>query len=350
MSCFHPLKLYLPVNKVTGEVGRPRFERGDVASFEKMVARNDFPGFLVPCGQCLGCRRDQAALWRDRLVLEERSTPPGQSWFVTLTYDEDHLPRAWTIDRETGAEGLLGVIRQDDISVWMKRIRFRLGVKKGRFFSCSEYGDQFRRPHFHCLLFGFTIPDARSYLPSDAGAVRLPHGTLFSQILSDAWGKGSVTFRAADPTNIAYTAGYAIKKLRGLHEKEYQQLCDELGISPQPREAARMSRRPGIGVPAIEHRDPRELWRTGKIAVPDRNGAHFRNLPRIFERPCIEDAADLIERAKNKRIELAKNARYLARLQSQCTDEELSRMAEEQAEANLRRHKAPPRSLDARSI
>lgn len=351
MSCFHPLKMYLPVDKVTGEVGRPKFERiGGIERFETMLELNDFPGFLVPCGQCIGCRRDQAALWRDRLVLEQAATPPGQSWFVTLTYDESHLPRAYTIDRETGDEGFLGVIRQDDISEWIKRIRDRLDVVGGRYFACSEYGDRFRRPHFHCLLFRFPIPDLRAYMPSDAGSVRLPSGTMFSQTLSDAWGKGTVTLRAADPTNIAYTAGYSVKKLRGLHEKEYQQLCAELGVMPQPRECARMSRRPGIGVPAIQNRDPRDLWRTGRIAVPDRNGAHFRALPRVFERPCIDDAADLIERAKNNRIKYAKNARFMARLHAQCPEEDLLRMEEENAKAQANRYKPAPRSLDDRSI
>lgn len=350
MSCFHPLKMYLPVNFATGEVSRPKFDRSvDIEGFERLNEK--IPHFLIPCGQCIGCRRDQAALWRDRLVLENSVSPEGSSWFVTLTYSDDLLPRAYTIDRETGAEGMLGVIRQDDISVWIKRIRSRLKVTGGRFFACSEYGDLTRRPHFHCLLFGFPVPDARSYLPSDAGAVRLPSGTLFSQTFQDAWrdiGGGTVTFRPADVTNIAYTAGYAIKKLRGLHEKEYQQLCEDLGVVPQPREKARMSRRPGIGVPVVLAKNARDLWRTGKIAVPDRDGAHFRNLPRIFERPCIEDAADLIERAKNNRIQYAKNARYMARLQAQCTEERLLEMQEADMQAKMQRHKPQLRALDKR--
>lgn len=324
MPCFHPLQEYFPINKATGELGRAKFcHIGSARDNAAWAESKGFPFYLVPCGQCAGCRSDYAREWTDRLVLENAAAKEGNSWFVTLTYNDESLPRAYTVDRETGVEGVLGVIRQSDISVWIKRIRDRLDVKGGRFYAVSEYGSISRRPHFHCLLFNFPIPDRRSYVQTDGDDVFLPRGTFFSETLQAAWhddngqSLGYVSFKRAEIWSIGYCAGYATKKLRGLHNKEYLQLCDELGVTPQPPERATMSNRPGIGVPYIAGKDPRDLWRTGRIAVPDtKNGAHLRELPRVFERPCIEDASDLIDAAKARRLEGAKSAAFSALLAS----------------------------------
>lgn len=61
---------------------------------------------LVPCGQCLGCRLDYARQWSARIMAEKTKYPDDYCWFITLTFDDDHLPQPNMIpdkvDKETG--------------------------------------------------------------------------------------------------------------------------------------------------------------------------------------------------------------------------------------------------------
>jgi len=65
--------------------------------------------------------------------------------FVTLTYDDAHLPPG-------------GSLRPGDMVKFWKRLRAALG-RKVRYFHCGEYGEQLGRPHHHALIFGFDFPD-----------------------------------------------------------------------------------------------------------------------------------------------------------------------------------------------
>lgn len=107
-------------------------------------------GDLVPCGQCLGCRLDYARQWSARLMCEKKKYPDDLCWFVTLTYDDDHLPerRYSSIpDPETG-EYKLSDFRSIDKrthQLFMKRLRRRFQPKTSlpiRFFMSGEYGSE----------------------------------------------------------------------------------------------------------------------------------------------------------------------------------------------------------------
>ena len=52
----------------------------------------------LPCGHCTGCRIQRAREWASRLIHEmsyhEKNT------FITLTYDNEHLPKDESIDKD----------------------------------------------------------------------------------------------------------------------------------------------------------------------------------------------------------------------------------------------------------
>lgn len=48
----------------------------------------------TPCGHCAGCLRDYITSWSDRCTFEAQ-TQKRPSSFVTLTYNDDHLPFRW---------------------------------------------------------------------------------------------------------------------------------------------------------------------------------------------------------------------------------------------------------------
>lgn len=52
----------------------------------------------VPCGRCMGCKADHAHEWAIR-IYQEASLYDRNS-FLTLTYDDDHLPQDGKISKE----------------------------------------------------------------------------------------------------------------------------------------------------------------------------------------------------------------------------------------------------------
>ena len=156
-----------------------------------------------------------------------------ESSFVTLTYAEEFLPPG-------------GSLVLSDFQKFMKRLRKKIG--RVRFFHCGEYGEQFRRPHYHALLFGCGFPDRQLWADRGTGPV------YRSGLLEELWpfGQseiGSVTFESA-----AYVARYVTKKVTGEAAAEHYSRVDlETGeIFKLAPEYATMSRRPGIGATWLE--------------------------------------------------------------------------------------------------
>lgn len=133
----------------------------------------------------------------------------GDSSFVTLTYDEKHLPPG-------------GNLVPKDAVDWLKRLRRSLAPRKVRYYLAGEYGEVTGRPHFHLALFGLS--------------------PIEFDLVHDTWGNGHVLVGELNFKSAQYVAGYVTKKLSS---KEDPRLC---GMIP---EFSRMSRRPGIGADAM---------------------------------------------------------------------------------------------------
>lgn len=62
---------------------------------------------VVPCGKCINCLKNRQSSMVVRIKREAEKR--GTLVFLTLTYDDDHLPLAqslWSVDRDTGEETL----------------------------------------------------------------------------------------------------------------------------------------------------------------------------------------------------------------------------------------------------
>lgn len=93
----------------------------------------------VPCGKCAFCLTNRRAQWMFRIHHEMRvQEHPG--WFLTLTYDEKHVPR--------GTAGL--TLRFYDVQLFIKRIRKAKYYVK--YICVGEYGSETCRPHYHLLI------------------------------------------------------------------------------------------------------------------------------------------------------------------------------------------------------
>lgn len=177
-------------------------------------------GALFPCGQCIPCRLNYARQWSIRIMDEAKMSK--KSCFLTLTYDEDHLPA----DRS---------ICKREVQLFLKRLRKSVYPMKVRYFASGEYGEHYARPHYHLALFGIDV-DSPVFLNRSYNHKRK---VFYAQMAE--WPNGFVAVGHLTIDSANYIAGYMVKKIKGKDAKAHYK---ELGIEP---EFALMSRRPGIG-------------------------------------------------------------------------------------------------------
>lgn len=221
MSCFRPLRAYRDRGSTRVRIG---WDPGS----------GDF--FEVPCGKCLGCRKARAREWRTRIVHEAQLY--DANWFLTLTYDSEHLPPSLSLEYR-------------DVQLFMKRLRRKfVGDRAGpngrhpvRFFCAGEYGSKNQRPHWHLILFNVAFRDLFE-LPGKPGGEVL-YG---SRECEELWRNGSVAVGSVTARSAAYVAGYSLKKRSGkgrLLENVVDVATGEVLV--RRREFVVMSRRPGLG-------------------------------------------------------------------------------------------------------
>lgn len=180
---------------------------------------------FVPCGQCIPCRLNYARQWSIRIMDEAKMSK--KSCFLTLTYDEDHLPANRSVAKR-------------EVQLFLKRLRKAVAPDKIRFFASGEYGEHYQRPHYHLALFGIDVDSPvfvdRHYSPKrKVFYARMP-----------VWSNGFVAVGHLTVDSANYIAGYMVKKIKGKDAKEHYK---NLGIES---EFALMSRRPGIGGDFLE--------------------------------------------------------------------------------------------------
>lgn len=153
----------------------------------------------VPCGKCLCCQVNTRSEWTLRLIHEHAFHK--YATFLTLTYDDDHLPSNNSLSKR-------------DLQNFMKRLRInfsRAGLSnKFVYYAAGEYGDKTFRPHYHLIIFGLN--------PRDEAHKRL----VFKSWPNCKWNKlnDSKTFGLVNKDSIGYVTGYVHKKLYGDLKKE----------------------------------------------------------------------------------------------------------------------------------
>jgi len=165
-------------------------------------------GMQVACRKCHPCLFNRRRIWVHRLLLEQAKS--ADSCFITLTYDDDHLP-----------EG--GSLVPKDFCDYLKRLRRAVEPLKIRFYGVGEYGEKSERPHYHAALFGL--------------------GVEFAPLIDQSWKKGFTHVGDLTKDSAAYIAGYVVKKMT---------LPDDVRLKGRYPEFSRMSRNPGIGRSAVD--------------------------------------------------------------------------------------------------
>lgn len=271
MTCYFPLHAYRGKSKDADKIAIT-FRRSDSWRGVQLD---------LPCGQCIGCRLERSRQWAVRCMHE--ASLYEENSFLTLTYDDDHLPPDGSL---VCPRDIDGVHYPGDFQLFMKRLRRSLGKKKVRYFHCGEYGERFGRPHYHALLFNHDFSDKVRFGGRDG-----KYPTFTSPSLSELWPKGfsvigQVTFESA-----AYVARYVMKKVTGDRAESHYE-----GRHP---EYTSMSRRPGIGKGWYEKfkADVYPLDRVVVRGVNTRPPRFYDNLLAVEDRSTFELLK--IDREKN---------------------------------------------------
>jgi hypothetical protein len=270
--------------------------------FDERKAGRDYRVLKIPCGQCMHCRQNVAAQWKNRLILEASLHEHCQ--FATLTYGDNHLPHDGGLDRDAMPE-------------FMRRLRERVSrrgelLQTVRYFGCGEYGENFsRRPHYHILLFNLQVPDRRLWRTTPAGAP-----SYRSDFLEEIWPFGHVEFSDVTASSIAYVAGYSIKKLNGKRGAEaYSRPHPTTGeIFKCEPPFAQMSRNPGIGKNWFE-RFKADCFPSDYLVIDGRKVPVPKYFFRLFDSDDPEAAAAVREAREFRSLEPANRARAIAEAQ-----------------------------------
>ncbi|AXH77128.1 MAG: replication initiator protein [Microviridae sp.] len=209
-----------------------------------MLCRNPYmqSGLSFGCGQCMHCRINNRRHWANRLMLE--STSHEFNCFVTLTYDDDHLPKTCGCKACSGYHET-GTLKPKHGTDFLKRLRFDLSTKNRvcRFYWVGEYGDTTQRPHYHALLFGVS--------------------EIETSTIQAHWPYGHVMVGECNIHTASYTAQYVTKKLTK---------SDDPLLNGRHPEYARMSNRPGIGAYAADSIGDTLLTKAGTYVLESTQG------------------------------------------------------------------------------
>lgn len=323
-----------------------------VPEFGDVYATGEFEYSIpVPCQQCYGCRIDYSRHWADRLVMESLLYPKDTCFFLTLTYDEEHISKNYTgevfsyLSEGEYRDVVAATVVKKDVQDFMKRLREYYSRVYGhsgiRFFACGEYGTRTRRPHYHICVFNLPIHDLKVYSRNFRGDI------LFnSPKIEELWSKGYVVIGEFNWESAAYTARYVVKKFKGKESADFY--FQHGNVEP---EFVLSSRKPGI---AGEYFDKYkvDIYKYDRVQLPsseNRDGS--TSVPRYFDKLLEryqeehpdDDTVKSIERIKAERRELSELKAYNQRILSGLFDKEYFNLKEKNFNSRIKKLK---RTLD----
>lgn len=320
MSCYHPLKAFKIGFNPTSEKDILKICSYSTDHVEKrpdgkfVAVDNSYTtpfstvfrdSVDIPCGKCIGCRLDKSREWANRCSVELADYE--HNYFVTFTYNDEHLPINEYTDQETGEIKKSFTLYKRDFQLFMKRLRQSYDKDKIRFFMCGEYGSKNLRPHYHSIFFNLEIPDLKPYKRTDQG-----NWLYTSEWLSSLWSTpkkdvynrpsgnlGYVVIADVDWECVAYVSRYTTDKINKIDGDIYEKFNVE-------KEFLNMSRRPGIGRAFLEdHKE--EFFTQDRFYISTRRGARPFTTPRYYRDILASEFPDRFDQIKeqNKKFQEA---------------------------------------------
>lgn len=260
MACYHPIPAY-------------QAAKGEPVKLWPPVGTATVN---LPCGTCLGCRVDRALDWARRAEHEAKFHQHNS--FLTLTYDDKHLPQN-------------GHLQPQHLTKFLKRLRKRAVDqlhKQGqtptidslhariRYLAAGEYGEKNGRPHYHLILFNCHFNDGK------AVGKQLEE----SPTVTALWPYGKHKLGTVTGASANYVAQYSLKKI-GYTPIE---IDDDGVIKPAP--FIRVSLKPPLGTKWIE-KNKTDLQHGYLVTQDGRKG----RIPRSYKQQLAKLDPRLAEQA-----------------------------------------------------
>lgn len=338
MTCYHPLIRVEELGKwkraADSHLYHPaRVVSPDTYDLELMRDSKYYATGMVPCGHCIGCRLDYSREWATRGYLE--SLMWNQTFFVTLTYDDDHIFVPDYVEDKDGYTYTApdeiewgGTLIPKDLQDFIKRLRKNIlkyyeknekDLRKSgmrfekldptdenepdplaiRYMACGEYGAETRRPHYHLIIFNLNL------LASDLYNPRIINQNYYfqSHMIEKCWKNGISNCCPATWNTMAYVARYITKKVKGAESEEHYKILGQV------KEFFRASLKPAIGYNYYE-KHWEDIYKNDRVMIRTKDGPTYVTPPKYFDKCLKEDQPELYEKIKRDRKAkaIAKNA------------------------------------------
>lgn len=145
-----------------------------------------------------------------------------------------------------------------------------------------EYGEKLKRPHHHCILFGYN-PKNQKFLKNTKGG----HPLFTAPEIDELWKHGYHSIGQANEKTAYYIASYALKGKSHTIQEKYGELI-------QVTDSMDCSKRPSIG---------KEYFMKNYKQMLDSNEL----LPRYYQKLLQQTHPDLFEEYENSKIMSVKN-------------------------------------------
>lgn len=156
----------------------------------------------------------------------------SENSFLTLTYAPEFLPAHSSLNYSH---------TQKFIDKLRAALSYSNYDRKIKYYLAGEYGENFSRPHYHAIIFGFDFTSPLFYKGKDNHQTKeySKNGNIYREysFLDDLWGLGQANVGDVNYSTCRYTAGYITKKINGKLAKDH--------YGPREREKAFISN--GIG-------------------------------------------------------------------------------------------------------
>lgn len=197
MSCTNQMMIRRTIDGVNTFAGP--FKYGLIYK-NKLPSQSYYP---IPCGSCEYCKLKRSKIWAARCTLESMNWP--HNYFITLTYDDLHLPLVDNYDVKLGSLEKHSNLVVRHLQLFFKRLRKR-GYKI-KYLAAGEYGSKTKRAHYHLILFSDKPLDLKYYKLSENDFV-----LYNSSLLEKLWPYGFNVVAEFSPATAAYVARYTLKK------------------------------------------------------------------------------------------------------------------------------------------
>ncbi len=250
----------------------------------------------ISCRKCVGCQKARASQRAVQLYCELVTTE-FNSYFATLTYDDEHLP----------LDGSINLKHIQDYNNRLRKAVLKSGqTQKIRTQQCGEYGGKTLRAHYHQALLNLNIEDLKVYEEIFTGNPNSKEQKLndtykiyTSEWLDKIWTYGSVKIELLSFNSCIYMANHNSKKIGleiPIHLKPYIHPVTGEYIESRIKDFETFSI--GLGREWFKQFGNTDIYASDSIHI---DGKSFQP-PTFFDVLMSKENPELIEQIKEQRV------------------------------------------------